>query len=284
MARRRAPCAWVRRRLAAIAVLASSCSASDEYVLLGRVEHTFAAAQARRLEVRNAVGSVRVAPSADGSVSVRAEVSVRESRRAEIALPVEWGRDVAGGLDGEVAAVRSGHLGSGDESDWRIHFTIEAPAALQWDLLTGVGAIEAEAAGNDVTATVGVGAIDLAGHAGRAELHAGTGSVSAILRSLRGGTLDTATGSVELRVEEGELSEALACTAATGGVEIDLPAGTKATVRLTAGVGGIEILGAPDVEVRRHLVGGSAEGPIGGGGPRIEATAGVGGIRLRIGQ
>jgi hypothetical protein len=257
------------------------CDAAGDLVPIGRVAtEVEAGAGVRWLNVKNAAGSIRLAPSASDRISVAAHVSVRESLRERFPT-ADLARDLEVKVDGEIASVNSRHY-EGRGSDWKLDLVIEAPARLHWTVMQAVGDARIEAAGNAVVASMAAGSIELTGSAANIELVAATGSVRADVERLAGGTINVTSGQVRLSVRESGPSEALAVTTATGDVSIELPRSASATVDLQASVGAVELRNAPGVKMEQGLVGRRAAGMVGRGGPQLTAVAGVGRVTFAL--
>lgn len=261
---------------------AAACSGSERFVAIGTVATTAAVAPSVRfLSVNNAVGSVQLTPAHSDQVTIRATVSVHASMQAQFPA-ADLARDLLVTTDPDSVKIQSLHAATSEDAGWKLDLVIEAPPRLHWTIVQAVGAVNVEADNTDVAVSVAVGAIDLTGSARQIELVASTGAARANVAKLAGGTMNAGVGAVQLTVREAGPTDSLDLTTSTGAIEIELPATASADVTLLATMGGIEVQGAPGVKPVNGVLGQRATGSLGDGGPRLMASAGVGGIRLTV--
>ena len=266
----------------ALALAAAGCSAGDDFVPIGSLALTQAAAPTVRfLDVKNAIGSIRVLPSRSDEVAVHADVAVRSSLKSRFPA-ADPARDLELAVEGDAIWVRSRHLDQGDSDDWRLDLSIEAPARLHWTLMQAVGEVRAQPDGGDVVVNVATGKVELSGRAGRLEIVTAVGDVQAGLESTIGGSIRTSTGEIALRLGAPTLTDGLELETATGAISIELPHDASLDAELVATVGSVDVRGAPGVKTESALTGSRAIGTIGKGGPTLRASAGVGSVRLEV--
>jgi hypothetical protein len=264
---------------ALLLVSLAGCGMNDRFVAIGSVSAAKPASGAKRLEVRGCAGSITIAPSSGDEVSVTAAVSVRESRLQEFPT-AEAARDLKFEVDGEVVKVADAHAHDG-RSDFTIDFTISAPARLAWRLDLGAGRIDATGGGSAIDLESGAGEVRIGGAVATLHATSGAGSVTADVESIAGGLLHSGAGSVRLSIAGGALKEKLACTSGAGEVTISLPAGFSADASLKSGAGRVVVDGA-SLGTTSHVVGGSASGRLGAGGPQLVGETGAGSVTLRV--
>jgi len=266
--------------IAAALLAAAGCGSGDDHVAIGTISVRHPAGpDVRWLNVRNAIGSIRVTPAADDEIAVRADVSVRPALRSRHPV-AEPERDLRVIQEDDVVSITCPH--SRDGSDWKLDLAITAPARLHWTIVQTAGAVRLAGDGTHISASVAAGDLEVSGAVGHLELVATAGALWVDVERLGGGFLNATTGAVKVVVRDSGPTEELTLAAAAGGVEIELPRDASVDVELDASLGGIEVRGAPDVKREKGLVGQRASGSVGRGGPRVTATAGVGGIRFAV--
>jgi DUF4097 and DUF4098 domain-containing protein YvlB len=265
---------------AAAALLAAGCHLNDPYVAIGDVATAHPSAGISRLVVNDPVGSVHLRPAADERVSVTARVSVRASLQTTYPT-ADLARDVRIVADQATLTIANAHAEGGHGDDFELDLEIAAPARLAWSVVVGAGGAEIEGGGNDVDANVGAGDVALRGAIAKLAAQSGAGSVRAELASLDGGHLEAGAGGVALTIAGGTLAHDLTCVSGAGSIQIAVPSTLAAEVALTTGVGALNVQGA-GLEVRSSVVGGSAHGRLGAGGPQLTATAGTGALTFRV--
>jgi hypothetical protein len=275
-------------RLAALTVaallLVACCTtgSSERFVSIGSCDASRPAAGVARLEVDDPIGSVDIAPSPDDTVSVTAKISVRKSLREQFPA-ADATRDLKIEVVGDALRIGSGHADDGHRDDFQIDLVVRAPARFAWRAAVGVGNVEVTGGGNDVDVTSGVGDVELHGKVGAARAASGVGNVLVEVEALASGTIKSGTGNVRVAIAGGTLGHALECSSGVGNVDVMVAPSLAADVQLHAGVGNVRCDGAA-LGRTSNFVGGAAEGKLGGGGPRLTATAGTGNVSLRVRQ
>ena len=278
----------VGSRLAALAVGALllvaciSTGSSEPFVSIGSCDASRPSAGVLRLDVDDPIGSIDVAPSPDDTVSVTAKISVRESLRAQFPA-ADAARDLEIEVVGDALRIGSGHADDGYREDFHIDLVVRAPARLAWRAAIGVGNVEVTGGGNEVEATSGVGNVKLRGKVGAARATSGVGNVLVEVETLASGTIKSGTGNVRVAIAGGTLGRALECSSGVGNIDIAVAPSLAADVQLQTGVGNVRCDGAA-LGRTSSFVGGSAEGKLGAGGPRLTASAGTGNVSLRVRQ
>jgi hypothetical protein len=277
-------------RVRALAALAASglllfvagckTTSSEPFVAIGSCDASRPAAGIQRLEVDDPIGTVDVAPSTDDTVTVTAKIAVRESLLPQFPA-ADAARDLAIDRVGDSLRIGSGHRDDGHRDHFQIDLVIRAPARFAWKVQAGVGSVTVTGGGNAVEAACGVGDVTLRGAIGAARATTGVGDVAVGVDSLASGVVHSGTGNVRVAIAGGALAQSLECSSGVGNVEVAVAKSLSADVQLKAGTGNVHCDGARLV-VTSHVVGGTAEGKLGAGGPRLTATAGTGNVSLRV--
>jgi hypothetical protein len=163
-------------------------------------------------------------------------------------------------------------------------------------ITTGSGAVTADAIAGALAIETSSSAVEARGIAGDLRVRTSSGSVHAALTGR--GTVDVETGSsaIDLRGVAGALrsssrsgtqkiagtpSAAWTVTSGSGSVSVTIPAGGRLTLEATSRSGSVRVDG---FEVRGEVSPRRVSGAIGGGGPRVQITAGSGSIRIAAGS
>jgi DUF4097 and DUF4098 domain-containing protein YvlB len=254
------------------ALAASLARASD--TARGRFERTLTVSGPVDVEVTTGSGSITVHVGEDNTVRIIGNISVRDRRalaadekirRLEANPPIEQNGNM----------IRIGRIA---DSELRRHvgigYALTVPATTRLransgsgnieaaglraavDVHTGSGEIDIEQAASDVRASTGSGSIHASGLAGAVQASTGSGSI--VVEGTLGGTwhLETGSGSITARLP-GNAAFELDAHTGSGGVHTSHP---------------ITLVGSFDRDALR--------GTVRGGGPKLIARTGSGGIRI----
>lgn len=266
----------------ALLLVAAGCASSDSFVAIGSVDASRPAAGVQRLDVDDPIGSIRVTPSSDDAVSIRAKIAVRSSLREQFPT-ADAARDLKIDVVGDALRIGSGHADDGHRDHFQIDLEIRAPARMPWKVAIGVGGVDVTGEGNAIDATAGVGNVVLHGKVAAAHATSGVGNVVVDVDTLASGVAKTGTGNVRVTITGGSLSGPLECTSGVGNVDVSVAPTVAADVALHTGVGTVRCDGA-SIGTTKNFVGGDAAGKLGAGGPRLAVTSGTGNVALRVRQ
>jgi len=251
------------------------------------------AADMRKLDIQAVTGDIRATGSADGDVSVLAEVRVRGSSEAEAAANArEVKLDVRREGDRLVvridAPTRLRALVSAD-------FTVTAPRTLEVTARSVSGDLDISGFGGDIVADVVSGSATVTACSGDVSLKSVSGEAEAV--GIEGRTtvdlvsgdavIRDVTGPVNIRTISGEalitLPQALAVDVHTvsGDVEILVPPDAGLDVSLSSTSGDIDT--DLPLAVEKLNPGRRVDGAINGGGPGVSVSTTSGDIELRVG-
>ncbi len=235
------------------------------------------------VEVYGINGSVRAATGSGDRVRVEAEKTSDRGGEDEVEIIVN---ELANGVvvcavyPGQRGGCRPGQGAQGNvrDNDVSVRFEITLPETVRFVAHTVNGSVKTEPLGGDVEAQTVNGSIETASRRGDVTAKTVNGSVRAeaagVVRA------ETVNGSITARLGRTDWDGTLDLSTTNGSITLTLPSDLNATVHAEAGTG--SITSDFPLTVRRDgYTGASAEGRIGSGGRRLNATVLNGSIKLR---
>lgn len=264
-----------------------------------------------RLVVTTRVGDVVISPSPGAEMRIEAEVRVRADRvrmdRGDVEkVGKEFKDHVRVSERDGVLTIEDAHRDEPDREDWSVTLRVAAPRAMAVSAATGVGNVDVQTAAGEVKAATGVGDARLsAGELASVSVSSGTGNVH-VAAGRVGGDLEAASGvgnvtakaagvAGKTRVKTGTGNVDVAFTgvqprgdvsarSGVGDVRVRLPANAAGKFSAETGVGNLSVGGLAGVIVSRSVMGASASGTVGEGGPHYSISSGTGNVTVRAGE
>jgi hypothetical protein len=238
----------------------------------------------RHLDIAVGVGQIRVQEKAGDVLVIDARVRVDRDEVPTSALTEVMEDHVEIAVEGGTIRIRDLHREG--ETPWKVHVVVKTPRPLAVRAITGVGAINLYSAAGEVDIQSGVG--DLKAYLpgvtlGDVRAKSGTGKISIAAGSFQGEvSLQSGVGAVTLECGDVAPERDLSVRTGVGAIRLRLPEETPGRFRMRTGTGEIRVEPEGAVPITKGIVGASAEGEVGGGGPLYEIRSGTGQIEVRF--
>lgn len=242
-----------------------------------RIEKTISFKPGSKLVIDNSMGSITVKSHDREEVILEIVKKVKarskgraEGRFAEIKIEIDTTRS---------AMVR---IKTRLPKRWRykegvsVNFTIYLPTEAELSLETGMGSISVDGIDGRQVLDTGMGSIEVAKVHGNLKLHTGMGSIK--VREATGSLdLDSGMGSIDIDITR-KMEDDIYAHTGMGSITLELPEDADAEISASTGMG--KISSNLPITVRGTLTSSSIKGELGQGGPKIQLSTGMGGIRL----
>jgi len=232
-----------------------------DYEPVGEFEIGMASTGAKKIKLRNNVGTLTVEPGDSQLIWAEVKVHYRGGRK-ELGRAPTPAQDFILELTGDAVNVRNSHVDESGASDWMMDIHLKAPRGLDLEITGGVGDCHVRDMEASASVKVGVGNTDVtSGRTTGVSVAVGTGDVNLVLYG------EGPSGDVR-------------CKSGVGNVSIRVPHGFAGEVILRTGVGNITVENATAIVVDRHLGSASAQGRLGDSAVKIRGGTGTGDVYL----
>jgi len=235
--------------LAALAVVVNGCVAQGgwggKYWEAAVVEHKTLEEQIASLEVTTRAGRIEVLPADGAEMIVEATVRAEKKHIEEHELTGVFSDHVTVSSAGAKLKIAEAHASAWDKKHWQVSLKIMLPRALSVQATSGAGDVRVRQAAGTVSLTSGAGQVKVA-----------------LLEAPPGGDVELNSGA--------------------GNVVLELPGEVNGRFDIAAGVGSVKVDSTLGLKVKRHVVGATASGTVGSGGPTYKLATGAGTVTVKV--
>lgn len=281
--------------IAMTTVLSTGCDVNAEMTTVrSQFDRTFQVTGPVTLTITNGSGDVSVTPGTDGTVRVVGRIRAHESPMARLSASERANRLAAAPpLVQDGSAIRVGEItDKALQNNLSIDYEITVPAATRVisksgsgdqtigaiagpvEIATGSGDLNVGPVQGSVTISTGSGDINVLGARGAVTMNSGSGDLHA--SNVEGRVIvKTASGDIHV---DGVASNDWTVGAASGDIDVRLPADARFTLAASTNSGGVEVIHRLDPgadQGRRHVA-----GTANGGGARVTLSTASGSIRV----
>ena len=272
----------------AVARHVALAAADDKY---WKTEVSGSEALARATEgiyVIAAAGGIEVVKGDGRKVRIEATVKARQDTIDEEEVTDVFEDHVEVSLKDGVLTIADAHRDQEEHENnpWQVSFTISIPRALSVHAVTGAGSVSVSHAGGSVNLVSGAGSVTLDtpdANLDSIEATSGAGNVSLSVAQVDGSvSASSGAGNVRVKLHDGGAGEGMILSSGTGDVMLEIPDDVSADLKMSAGIGSIEVKPADLARIKRSFLGATGTARLDGGGPKHLLTTGTGSIKVRV--